>query len=248
MIDPGDPASWPNDVADEVDRLAAMCRDNPENIGRPSFELEVSSWDESYAEEMAFRDLIGDRFVAYYHATRLLPHEDQMYVDDGLLVLSDELRNRRLDRVIELYGGEIEVGQLEALRNSGAASRGSSQRSNRLGLLHGVTPLEAIRHGGWGMEVFMTFWGGESFYFDDREDPAITALTAASRPSIIETAALAKDLCTYHWLWRIFVAQADSSWDEPWHEFSTKVSIPPERILGILHPDSERWPLETEIK
>ena len=117
VIDPGDPASWPQDVADEVGRLAALCRSNPENADRPCFELEVSSWEESYAEELAFRDLIGGRYIAYFHATRLLPHEDQMYADDGLLVLSDELRNRRLDRVIELYGAEVGTEGLEALRH-----------------------------------------------------------------------------------------------------------------------------------
>ena len=164
VIDPGDPRSWPGDVREEVDRLADLCRSNPENVGRPSFELEVrpAGWDESFDAERAFRDLLGNRLLTYYHGTRLLPHEDQMFLDEGLLVLSDDLRDRRLDRVIELYGDEVGRGALEGLRAVGPACRGSSQRSNRLGLLHGVTPLDAspvrrMGHGdlddalGWGV-------------------------------------------------------------------------------------------------
>ena len=243
VIDPGDPASWPQDVADEVGRLAALCRSNPENADRPCFELEVSNWEESYAEELAFRDLIGERYIAYFHATRLLPHEDQMYADDGLLVLSDELRNRRLDRVIEIYGAELGTEGLEALRHVGAAAPGSPQRENRIGLLHGVTPLDAVRFGGWGMEILMTYWGGESFYFDDSKSPVIAALSARSRPSIIEAAVSPHDLRSYRWLWRVFVGQLDS-WEQPWHEFATQASIPPERVLGVLHPGDRRWPTE----
>jgi hypothetical protein len=243
VIDPGDPASWPQDVADEVDRLAALCRSNPENADRPCFELKVGSLEESYAEERAFRDLIGERYVAYFHATRLLPHEDQMYADDGLLVLSDELRSRRLDRVIEIYSAELGTEGLEALRHVGAAARGSPQRENRIGLLHGVTPLDAVRYGGWGMEILMTYWGGESFYFDDPDNSVIAALTERSRPSIVEAAVRPQDLRTYRLLWRVFVGQL-GSWEQPWHEFATKVSIPPERVLGVLHPGDAGWPTE----
>ena len=94
------------------------------------------------------------------------------------------------------------------------------------------------------MEILMTHWGGESFYFDGPDDPTIVALSALSTPSIIEVAVRAHDLCTYHWLWRIFVGRVDP-WDEPWHEFSTKVSVPADRVLEILHPGSARWPLST---
>ena len=87
----------------------------------------------------------------------------------------------------------------------------------------------------------MTYWGGESFYFDDLENPVIAALTERSRPSIVEAALSPRDLRTYRLLWRVFVGQLDS-WEQPWHEFATKVSIPPDRVLGVLHPGDERWP------
>jgi hypothetical protein len=226
--------------------LAALCRANPENTkDRPTYELEVGSYEESLQVELAFRDLIGDRFITYYHATRLLPHEEQMFCDDGLLVLSDALRHHRLDLVIERYGDAIGVERLDSLRHSGPAARDSSQRSGRVGLLHGLTPLAAISYAGWGMQILMTYWGGESFYFWSKADPeqsaAIAALSDLSTPTIIEVAARAQDLCTYHRLWPIFVGQI-GHWDDPWHEFSTKVSIPPERVLDVLRPGSGRWP------
>jgi hypothetical protein len=246
VVDPGDPTSWPRDIRAEVDRLAALCRSNPENVDRPSLELEISpgAWDEDPRVELAFRDLLGDRLITYYHATGLLPHEDQMYRDDGLLVLTDELRDRRLDQVIELYGDELGREALGSLRTVGPACPGSVQRPYRIGLLHGVTPLDAVRHAGEGMEKLMTHWGGESCLLLKQEDPPHAAVCERSTSTIVEAAVSARDLCAHRSLWRVFVGQADR-WDKPWNEFSTKVSVPATRILAILHPGSERWPLPT---
>lgn len=248
VIDPGSPQSWPDDIRAETERLAKIVRSIPGNQPtRPSYEMTLGFPERDFKAEREFRDFIGDRHVAYYHATRLLPHEDQMFIEGGLQVLSDDLRNRRLDRVMELYGDEIGAERLETLRGAGPASRGSSQRSGRLGILHGVTPLDAVLWGGWGMEVFLTNWGGESFYFVGRKESDLLAtidrLSDLSVPTVIETAARPHDLCDYKMLWTIFVARLDG-WGDPWHEFSTRQSIPPERVLGILHPDSPRWPLD----
>lgn len=55
---------------------------------------------------------------------------------------------------------------------------------------------------------------------------------------------LARSLSTYTKLWPIFVAQLDG-WPEPWHEFWMTESVPVERVVGILGPSSEAWPLMT---
>lgn len=95
------------------------------------------------------------------------------------------------------------------------------------------------------MTVFLENWGGESFYWAgyDSDDLAqiIGLLTDRSSPAIVELAVSAGLLNTCTKLWRIFAAQLDG-WQEPWHEFSTGESIPPEHVVSILDPSSPRWP------
>jgi hypothetical protein len=247
VIDPADQSTWPDDILDAIRRLAADCRGNADNTpGTPSYELSLSHVDAGYQAEEAFRDLLDDRPIALFHATRLLSHERDVVLCKGLMVLDEAHRFRRLDRVIDIYGEEVGVERLERLRNAGPLSWDTEQRRGRLGLLWGVTPLQhAFDSAGDGMTVFLEHWGGECFYRVGRDpelEGTIALLTDRSVPSIVEVALRASSLNTYTKLWPIFVAQLDG-WQEPWHQFSTQESIPPERVLEILDPASPKWPL-----
>lgn len=249
VVDPADRATWPPDVQAEVERLARRCRDQPDNgPSTPSYELGLGHVDAAFQAETTFRDLLGVRPVALFHAARLLPHEHETIRREGLVVLDEDHRSRRLDRVIEIYGGELGRHRLEQLRGAGPLSWGSGHRTGRLGRLFGVTPLQAaFDSAGSGMTVFLENWGGESFYWANEESPelrhVIQDLTDRSAPAIVEFAVRARLLYTYTRLWPIFVAQLDG-WRESWHEFSTKVSVPADAVLTILDSASERWPLK----
>lgn len=144
-IDPGNRTTWPDDIVSEVDRIEECCRDDPENAETtPSYDLSKYSLDYNFETETAFRALLGRRPVSFFHATRLLPHEFESVRTRGLMVLNEEDRSLRLDRVIEIYGGDLGVERLEGLRKGGPLHWDPAQRSGRLGTLHCVTPLSGV--------------------------------------------------------------------------------------------------------
>ncbi len=251
-VNPGDQATWPSDLRVEVERLAGLCRDHAGNTpSTRSYELSLGHVDAEFEAEDAFRELLEVRRVVLFHATRLLPHEREAIRAEGLVVLDESHRSRRLDRVIEMYGDQVGAERLELLRHSGPLTWGSGHRMGRLGRLFGVTPMQAAFDGaGSGMTVFLEHWGGESFYGANEESAelrhVIQDLTNLSRPAIVEFAVRATLLNTYTRLWPIFVAQLDG-WPEPWHEFSTEESVPADAVLTILDGTSERWPLNPDV-
>ena len=251
VVDPADQSTWPADVRTEVERLAAQCREQADNTPEtPSYELSLGHIDAACDAEGSFRGLLDGTLVALFHATRLLPHEDEMVRNEGLVVLGEDHRSHRLDRVIEVYGDELGVERLELLRHSGPLSWDPGHGLGRLGRLFGVTPLQvSFDQGGWGMTIFLSHWGGESFYWANEDSPelkeTIELLTERSAPAIVEVAVRAQSLNTYTKLWQIFVAQFDG-WPEPCHEFSTQESVPSERVVAILGRRSDRWPLAPE--
>lgn len=184
--------------------------------------------------------------MALFHATRLLPHEEGAVRREGLVTLSTEHRNARLDQVIATYGEEVGVERLEALRHAGPLSWDVHGHSARLGALHGVTPLrDSFAEAGHGITVLLESWGGESFYgaASETEDlkGAIRALTARSRPVIVSLAVSPTTLNTFAHLWQVFVAQLHR-WKSPWQEFHSRESVPPERALAMIGESSSQWP------
>jgi hypothetical protein len=246
VVDPGAPEAWPRDIYASVELLVRRCRADPSNADEtPSYELRIGSFEAADEAEREFRDLFGERCVALYHATRLLPHEQESVRDDGLVVLSIDHRSSRLDSVIQEYGEELGVERLELLRDAGPL-RDSVQRRGRLGIWHGVTPLEvAFDEAGYGMSIFLENWGGETFYWaaseNERLRGVLRSLTAMSTPVIVEAAVPPMSLCSYRSLWRIFVAQLDGR-ESPWHEFSVNESVSPDRVLRLIRQGDDAWP------
>lgn len=247
MIDPGDQASWPTDIRLEVERLAAICRSVHSNTRRtPSHELRLRTIDDALTAESAFRELLGSRLVLISHVTRLLPFEIENVQRHGLQVLTEEFRDERFRRVAQAYGEVVGRANIEALRDSGPLSWGGAHRNARLGKLYGVTPLRAaFESAGHGVRVFTEHWGGESIYWANETSDAlrrtIDLLTTLSTPTIVEFGAPASTLNSWASIWKVFVGQLEGRYD-PWHEFSLTESVPPERVAGVLSPQSQRWP------
>ncbi len=198
--------------------------------------------------EREFRDVLGERHIVLYHATRLLPHEVTAVRLQGLQALTEEGRHLRLNAVVEHHGNEIGTERLEALKGSGPLSWDELQRSARLGVLYAVTPLgETFADAGSTMTVFLENWGGESFYWtaktEDEVAETISELTRRSLATIAEFAIPASWLDRYQYLWQIFAGQL-GGWDSPCGEFRNSQNIPPEYILDLVHEASPRWPKE----
>jgi hypothetical protein len=192
VIDPANRTTWPADVVVEVERLASICREQPSNtLTTNSQELSLGHLEATFEADTAFRRLLEGRLVSLFHATRLLPHEREAVREEGLVVLDERHRSKRVDRVIEIYGADCGVSRLEHLRHAGPLTWNSAHRRGRLGVLHGVTPLKAAFDGaGSGMTIFLSHWGGESFYWANLESVAlgetIALLTKRSAPAIVE--------------------------------------------------------------
>lgn len=251
LVDPGDPSTWPDDVAHAVQALVARCRGVSSNSRRTlSYELRLESPDAAAEEECRFRALLGRSLVPLYHATRLLPHEIDGVHRKGLMVLSEEHRSERLDAAIEIYTQELDRRVLESLRSSGPLSWDRRHRAGRLGFLWGVTPLEpAFACAGRDLMVFLERWGGESFYWSSETvdtRAAIARLTERSIPLIIEVGVEPRSLNAYTKLWPIFVSTI-GGWRDPYHEFNTRQSVAPDRVLDIIDESSPRWPYRANV-
>jgi hypothetical protein len=70
----------------------------------------------------------------------------------------------------------------------------------------------------------------------------IDELSARSSPAIIEIALRAEQLCSFHKFWPLFVGQLNHEWPSAWTEFSTNQSVPPDRVIDVIDPASQRWP------
>jgi hypothetical protein len=187
-----------------------------------------------------------------FHATRLLPHEHEAIRQEGLVVLTEDHRSQRLDRIVQMYGPEIGTEALERLRTAGPLAWSEHHRHGRLGVIFGVTPLQASFDGaGRGMTVFLSHWGGESFYWAGEDSPdlerTIDRLTKRSTPAIVEFGVHAHSLNRSSHLWSIFVAQLDG-WSDGFHEFWIRESIPPAHVCDILGPASDRWPISFDAR
>lgn len=102
IIDLASPATWPRDVHDAVAAIAEEVRGwRGLRPGFPACDLPGRDYEYATVAEERVRRAIGDRLVAAYHATRLLPHEELMIRDEGLLVLTDELRDRKLAEAVK---------------------------------------------------------------------------------------------------------------------------------------------------
>lgn len=248
VIDPSDVEAWPADVRAEVEALATRCGDCAENTSMTvAYELSLGRPDAGHHAEQRFRCLIGERRIALAHATRLLPHERETLNVEGLQVLAEDHRSRRLDAVIARYGTDLGVDRLEGLRHAGPLAWNEAHRLGRLGLLWGVTPLkDAFDRAGDGMTVFLENWGGESFYWagEDSSDlrDVVADLTERSAPLVVRFGARATSLNTHTYLWPIFVGQI-AGWPEAWHEFYVRESVAPAHIAAVIDEASDAWPL-----
>lgn len=169
MIDLASPATWPRDVHDAVSAVADEVRDQQEV--RPDFpacDLRLHDYEFAGVAEERVRRAIGDRLLQAYHATRLLPHEEAMIRSEGLLVLSDDLRDRKLAEAVNAHPDLIDERGADLLRRSGPLTWGGGVRR---GLAWVVAPFYITEDDVSGLRPLMERWGGEAIgWTDDSED------------------------------------------------------------------------------
>jgi hypothetical protein len=227
-----DVAGWP-EVADRH-------LDDPDDDGFPASDLAHHDLDYADEAEQRLRDALAGHELLAYHASRLLPHEADWIRTEGLRTASTGLVDRRLRGAAEHYPEMLTEDEMELLRRSGplAWQRGAV----RLGLLWVVAP-HAIFEEERGFDRLLGLWGGETIAWTNNEAAAavVERFTRESLPSIVQVAVALEEVPEFERLWPTAVGRflglprASTEW-------GLRVSLGPERVVGLLHPEHPRWP------
>jgi hypothetical protein len=167
--------SWPSDVLSAVNEVIQERSD----FDGAEYSDEISL---GPSEIELIDQSLGDTSLALYHATRLLPHEVESIRDRGLLPLTPELVNYRLDSAVS--AGGIDSALAERLRPHALDYAVRPERSRRVcfsGSRRSLQERSAFRR-------IFTYWGGEAIFWelDDRlPDPALAQLSRIGTAAVV---------------------------------------------------------------
>jgi hypothetical protein len=113
----------------------------------------------------------------------------------------------------------------------------------RLGLLWVVAPFSIFTDRANGFRPVIRKWGGEAIGWTDTDEAAtvVDRFTGLSVPAIIEVAVPVGDFPVGKELWPVAVGSL-LDLREPGNEWGVEVSVPQDRVVGIIHPGDPRWP------
>ena len=164
--------SWPDHVRDLIAVVAEPLADSTDYVQ----DLHVPD-DDVAAIHAA---LVGTRW-RLYHCTRLLDHERDNILTNGLAPATEVLLDDKLTQAVE--HGHLSPGDAEVLRESHMLRPGGGQRQGRQGRICALTTRASFAdyHGLWRL---FEHWGGELIYFD-QPDPMLERLRSLGTPSIV---------------------------------------------------------------
>jgi hypothetical protein len=168
FVDPDDPTGWPTSVTSIV-----------ASAGGPDLAL---PWGHDADTEL--RDALGEASLLAYHATRLLPHEEEQIRGHGLRLLTEELIDHRLTAAVE-YGYLDEEVARQLLRGNALRSRRNDRRQGQICFFVGTSVLVEHPH---AVRPLLKTWGGEGINFTDAAQLAINRLRSIGRPVILVVA------------------------------------------------------------
>jgi hypothetical protein len=249
-LDLGEPGEWSGAARRVLEALAHDVAGRPEVADRDLDDSDddglsasdLAHHDLDYAEEaeQRLREALAGHELLAYHASRLLPHEADWIRTEGLRTASTGLVDRRLRGAAEHYPEMLSEDEMELLRCSGplAWQRGTV----RLGLLWVVAPY-AIFEEEAGFGRLLGSWGGETIGWTNNEaaGAVVERFTRESLPSIVQVAVALEEVPEFEQLWPTAVGRflglprASTEW-------GLTVSLGPERIVDLLHPEHPRWP------
>ncbi|WP_327286608.1 hypothetical protein [Streptomyces sp. NBC_01205] len=181
-VDVDDTSTWPADLADLIARLA---RGIPKaKIKR----LDSASDLHNVARELAqyddqVREILAGCLLRTYHATRLLDYEVEDVRKLGLLALTEESLDERVDRAVA--AGFIAAADVAVMRLSTAAVHEPSHMvKHRFGEVSVVTSRQPLAQA-WPRR-YLSNWGGEVRQFGPLwTDGEFERIRRIGRPSLI---------------------------------------------------------------
>lgn len=150
IIDIDERATWPTDLSVQIDAWAAQFGGTTEYTNDLPLPLEY---------EDRIRDLLtGGRLLRTYHCTRLLPHEVQMVLKQGLRPLSSNLMRDRIDAA--RAEGFLAKAEANEMHNGHVFAAGEAQyRKDRVCL---ILSRSIFHESPYSVEPLLSSWGGEA--------------------------------------------------------------------------------------
>lgn len=172
VVEVDDVATWPPEVVKWIDDHAAELR------GTAEYTCDLRIEDEDDLQQ-----LVSAHFVRAYHCTRLLDHEREMIIEQGLRCLEPDLVAERIRRAYEV--GVLTDAE-RAVFDAGhqfADPRWSSRVPHTEGQVCLIVPRQAFDNNASGCNPLLSIWGGEAISFPLEQQ--VARLHSLSRPSIV---------------------------------------------------------------
>ncbi|MFE2473108.1 hypothetical protein [Streptomyces mirabilis] len=150
------PAGWPEDVKAYIQALAETVPDHVTDGGDLPFEVDLEGRD------IELRDLLADRWLRSFHATRLLDYEVEDVQTSGLRVLTKSLVEERQDHA--LANEVITRAEHAALRDSSVFTAGGKSVQYRVGKVCLAGNAQPLHDHPYGFSHQLSNWGGEAQY------------------------------------------------------------------------------------
>lgn len=125
--------------------------------------------------------LLNGSYLLVYHATRLLPHEKEDILENGLQFLTEELVERKIRKAVHHGYLTAKIGE-ELRHGSTLKTRPEEQRANQICFVVGKSPFE---HEEPGLSNLFDIWGGESINYTCTGDNHMSCLKEIGEPAVI---------------------------------------------------------------
>ncbi len=228
LVDIDQPSTWPSDLRQLAEELAIGPRRRHETAGDLQFGDSV---------ELHFAEMLGGHRLRAYHATRLFDHEVAAIRERGLLALSRELVDNRIDDAFErrVITREERDQFLEAHIFAPASAWMPLVVSAREGSLWFVLSRDNFRGTAEPVQDLLRLWGGEGIYNNREMHRHEKRLAQLGRPAIVVAALDLGDSIHEVSLAHTFVGRLIQR-SRLWVDVSRKGSVPPNDILDIWQP------------
>lgn len=174
LLSSDDPTTWPDEVINAVDEIISS---------NPGFSKAKN------VSDLRLEDGERDRIIKAvepipliaFHASRLLPHEIDSVIQNGLLPPSEEFVRLRIEQAISF--GYLDPVSAARFQNS---SLGYLRRRTRAPLIFLTISRNALRKR-WDSGPLVSNWGGEAMYGDLTKSPEMRTHLSMGRPVIVKT-------------------------------------------------------------
>ena len=235
-IEVDDRSTWPSRIAEVVDVVATKLQ------GSTTYTADLAV---SPEEETAFRVSLSPYFVRAYHATRLLPHEADNIRERGLLTLTPELMDYRIQAAYE--NGFITDAQRLTFAKANVFAEPDGATAGRTGQTCLFISSQLLDNDVDAVERLITIWGGEGLYMS-RSGSFLTPTLGI--PSIVVADIDLSVDPSIHCVWpgvlRCFVAQVLGLSDIA-ADVMYKIPIAPTRIRDIWQPGQPEFDRHEEL-